>query len=76
MALRDAVAKTPQAPPNLRRGDARQNCANCVHGIFEQGSRNGECGLYGARVKASEVCDSYKAAGGKGLAGALNGGGR
>lgn len=69
-ALRDQLS---EQPPNLRRGTARENCLGCEHGIFEDGSRNGECGLYGARVKATEVCDSYEAKSDR-LAGALAGG--
>jgi hypothetical protein len=72
MALRDSIAETP---PNLRTGTARANCMGCQHGVFKQGERNGQCGLYGGfKVRATQVCDSYEAKSGR-LAGALNGGG-
>lgn len=64
-----------EKPPNLRRGTSRANCAGCKH-FLGGNARMGECGLYGYRVKSTEVCDSYEPAGKKGLAGALNGGGR
>jgi hypothetical protein len=54
VALAERIKKASK-PPNLRRGNARQNCGGC------QFFGRGECMLYGYPVRASQVCDSFKA---------------
>jgi hypothetical protein len=49
-------------PPDLRRGNAKQRCQLCVHFRPTQG----KCALYDYPVRPTQLCDSFKAAGGGG----------
>lgn len=42
-----------ERPPNLRQGDARENCSTCTH--FAAGL----CKLYQYRVRPDQTCDSW-----------------
>jgi len=48
-------AETPnrERPPNLREGDARENCSTCEH--WEAGL----CKLYQYRTEPEQTCDSW-----------------
>jgi hypothetical protein len=54
MALAERMKKATK-PPHLRAGNARRNCGAC------QFFGRGECMLYGYPVRATQVCDSFKA---------------
>lgn len=45
---------TATTPPHLRRGNAKQRCALCMH--FDG---RGECMKYGYPVRPTQLCDSY-----------------
>lgn len=53
MMKENAEKPNRERPPNLREGDARENCSTCEH------FASGMCRLYQYRVEPEQVCDSW-----------------